>query len=148
MKMKQTGFFWHVHHHILLEWCHSFKEREEYIRTHKEHHEIKRRLNLFKPVKGALPEEVVKAGQAYAETWRAVAKAEQAYDKARRAYAKAERAYAKARQAYDKAWRAVDKAGQAYNKALENNKSFIEALHAKECPDCPWNGQTIFSEYA
>jgi hypothetical protein len=26
----------------------------------------------------------------------------------------------------------------------ENDHDAIEQLHAKECPDCPWNGHTIF----
>ena len=48
-------------------------------------------------------------------------------------------AYAKARAAYDKARAAYAKAGAA---ALPE----IEALHALECPNCPWDAaqQTIF----
>lgn len=28
----------------------------------------------------------------------------------------------------------------------EKNKEFVEALHKELCPDCPWNGETIFPE--
>src|SRR3990170_2224375 len=52
---------------------------------------------------------------------------------------KAKAAYAKARDAYDKA-------KAAYNKAYDECLPQIEALHALECPDCPWNGTTIFPE--
>ena len=29
-----------------------------------------------------------------------------------------------------------------------NDHAAIEKLHKKECPDCPWNGKTIFPEEA
>ena len=29
--------------------------------------------------------------------------------------------------------------------AYTKHKAEIEQLHAAECPDCPWNGETIFS---
>lgn len=53
------------------------------------------------------------------------------------AYVKATEAYVKAREAYGKTWEAYDKAGEAC-------KPEIEALHAIECPNCPWDGETIF----
>ena len=61
----QQGFFWHVHHKILLEWCYNYEERAQFIRTTKSPNEQETRLRLFKPVQGRLPEAVVKAGQAY-----------------------------------------------------------------------------------
>jgi hypothetical protein len=39
---------------------------------------------------------------------------------------------------------AADKALAAYYKALEPYLPAINALHAVECPDCPWDGETIF----
>ena len=32
----------------------------------------------------------------------------------------------------------------AWDKAYEENMPAIEALHAKECKNCPWDGKTIF----
>ncbi len=52
----------------------------------------------------------------------------------------------KALEAYVKALEAYNKALEAYNKALIKNKKAIEKLHAKECPNCPWTGKTIFKE--
>src|SRR3989344_4156682 len=120
---QQTGLFWHVHHEKLLEWCHNYDERVAYIQNKKPEEEQETRLRLFKPVKGKLPQEVVKASQEY--------------DKARQEYSKAAREN-------DKAWQEYDKARQEYSKALNNNKELIEALHKAECPNCPWNGRTIF----
>jgi len=111
--MQEQGFFWHVDDWTLLRWCFSYKEQANFIRTEKSKEEskeeIKTRLRLFQPVKGNLPQEVVKAGRTFNKAWRA----------------------------RDKAWRALDK-------ALKKNMPAIMALHAFECPDCPWNGRTIF----
>ena len=128
--MEQTGFFWHVHHDVLLEWCHNYDERAAFIRKEKSKEEHETRLRLFKPLKGKLPQEVVKAGQEYI--------------KARQRYNKAGQENDKARQEYDKAAQEYNKAWQEYDKALNNNKELIEALHKAECPNCPWNGRTIF----
>ena len=148
---NRQGFFWHVHHEILIEWCHNYNERAEYIRTRKSSNEQETRLRLFQPVKGKLPEEVVEAGRACGEARQAHNKANRAYDEAYRVYNKTWLFRGKARRAYDKAYRVYDeaervyyKAEQACNKALIKNKSKIEALHAEEYPNCPWDGHTIF----
>jgi len=33
--MKQSGFFWHVHHDVLMEWCYDYEERVDYIENYK-----------------------------------------------------------------------------------------------------------------
>ena len=138
MKQKiQTGFFLHVHHDILLEWCHNYDERVAFIRNEKPKEEQETRLRLFKPFKGKLPQEVVKAAQEYNKAWQELNKAWQEYNKAKQKYNKA-------RQEYNKAAQEYDKAEQEYNKVLNDNKELIEALHKAECPNCPWNGRTIF----
>ena len=43
-----------------------------------------------------------------------------------------------------KAGAAYTTAGDAYDKAVRDNAPAIEALHKIECPNCPWNGYTIF----
>ena len=95
----------------------------------------------------------VKARAAFGKDWDAFVKASVAYAKAGDAYDKASVAYDKARDALDKAgdafgkdWDAYDKAKAAYAKAYDECLPQIEALHALECPGCPWNGTTIFPE--
>ena len=146
MSNNRQGFFWHVHHETLIEWCHGYNERAEYIRIGKPKNERKTRLRLFKPVKGNLPEEVI-------EAWRACVEAKQVYDKVYRAYNKAYRArvrtgraHVKTRQAYHEAWQARDEAYRAYKEAVNKNMPAIKALHAEECPGCPWDGYTIFPD--
>jgi len=142
---NRQGFFWHVHHEILIEWCHSYDERAEYIRTKKSSDEQETRLRLSQPVKGNLPKKVIEARRAYDEAQQALDKAtRQAYNETLRAFKEARQAYYKAARTCDEAYRAYIEAGQAYDEAISRNMSAIEALHAEECPNCPWNGHTIF----
>ena len=158
MAEVQTGFFWHVHHEVLIEWCYSYNERASYISEQKREDQKETRLRLFKPVKGKLPQEVVEAGRvldkawhAYDEAGRASDKAWHAYnragrasDKAWQAYYETQQAYYETQQAYNEASQAYNRARQALDEALHKNMSAIEALHREECHDCPWNGKTIF----
>ena len=41
---------------------------------------------------------------------------------------------------------AYSQARAAYSQALVAALPKIEALHREECPDCPWDGQSIFPE--
>jgi len=125
--------YWHIHHDVLLEFTDNIQERIDYIKATKPEHEVSERLRWMTPVKGRLPARLVKAGAAYV-------KAGAAYVKARDACDGAWYAHVKARDACDKAW-------YAYVKARDACDNDIEALHAKEHPDCPWTlgGQhTIF----
>lgn len=46
-----SGFYWHVHHDKLMEWCFDYKRRVEYIKSNKPDNEINIRLRLLQPVK-------------------------------------------------------------------------------------------------
>src|SRR3972149_876624 len=124
--------FWHIHHEVLLEWPADIQERIDFIQAEKPKHEVEIRLRLLKPVQGALPPKLVKAGDARVKAGDARDKAKAAYDKAKAAY--------------DKDWDAFGKDWDAYRKAYDKYLPQIEALHALECPDCPWDGFTIFPE--
>lgn len=41
-----------------------------------------------------------------------------------------------------------EKARADWGKAQQENMPAILALHAQECPDCPWDGQSIFPREA
>jgi len=151
MAEVQTGFFWHVHHRVLLEWCYDYDGRASFISEQKREDQKETRLRLFKPVKGKLPQEVVEAWQAYVEAgqisnkaWRVYYKTGQFRDKEWQAYYETQQAYYETQQAYNEASQAYNRARQALDEALHKNMSAIEALHREECHDCPWNGKTIF----
>ena len=77
---------------------------------------------------------------------RALIEAYQACADADRAYAEADQACAEARQACAEADRAYSEADRAYNEAIARHLSEITELHSMECPNCPWDGNTIFPE--
>ena len=139
MKKKVEGFALHVHHDVLIEGCYGYEERIEIIKTQKPPKERELRSKLFQIIPNRyIPKELVKA-------W-------DANKKARDAYEEAWDANEKARDANEKAWDANKKARDAYKKARDAYETLLakymptlEALHAKLCPDCPWNGKTIFT---
>lgn len=168
MKKVIAGFAFHVHHDSLVEWCTDYDKRVEYIRGYKPQHERALRLKLFKliPIE-RLPIELGKVGEAYTKVREAYDRAEEAHDKAveactkavegctkaeeahieasrvyneaRETHVEALRVYDKARETYSKAWRAYDKTLGAHGKELG-------ILHQELCPNCPWDGKTIFAK--
>ena len=116
MKTRK-GFYWHVHHDKLIEWCYDYQERVDYIKSEKPTNEIETRLRLFKPVKNikGLPKEYVEAWKKYDEAWKKYVEARKKCDEARKKC--------------DEAWKKCD---------FE-----LEALHKKECGCKEWNGKEI-----
>ena len=148
--MKKSGFFWHIHHDLLVEFCYDYDERVEYIDTWKLHSEVEHRLRVFQPVQGELPVEIQKTGQAYSEAYNTYIKADRACGEAYNTHIKKHQIPSKAHQAYVKACQIYGKTRQIYYiahrtyvKALQVHKAEIEKLHAKECPDCSWNGEKL-----
>lgn len=160
-----VGLVWHGHHEALIEWCYGYHERERYIQEVKAQEEslddITLRLRLFKPVKGKLPEEVSKVFEGVNRARASLEAAAAAYHKARidqdTAYVgmdEAAAAYNKTRADLDAARVFLDEASLDLGKAVSNarhitfrsHRAEIDALHSLECPNCPWNGKTIFPD--
>ncbi len=117
---------WHYHHDHLLSYLADpaqLDRRRQEILTQKPPVEHALRLRLLQPVRGLLPPRLAQAGEAYAQ-------AREAYAQAWEAYVQAWEAYVQAEEAYVQAWKACMPA--------------LDALHAVECPNCPWDGRTIF----
>jgi len=157
MARVKSGLAFHCHHDALVEYVYDFDERVKVIKDHKPKEEQELRLRLFKLIPNdLLPGLGSPEWDAHIKAWDAHIKARDAYDKARDAYDKARDAYDKAWDAYDKAWDAHDKARDAYDKVRDaydkaraeytgKYKKEFESLHEKLCPDCPWDGSTIFT---
>jgi len=163
--MEKSGLAFHCHHDVLFEYVYDYDERVKFIKGHKPEGEQELRREAYDKARAAhdkawaacgkageaygkaraahdkAGEAYDKAGEAYDKARAAHDKAGAAHDKAGEAYDKAREAYDKARAAHDKAWAACGKAGEAYGKA---NRKELETLHSKLCPDCPWDGKTIF----
>jgi hypothetical protein len=152
---------WHVHHDILVEpLTEELQTRIDHIKQNKPHYEIATRLRLIHLVKGKFPkteacakwqevdakrqEAYAKWQEAYAKWQEADAKWQEADAKWQEAYAKLQEAYAKRQEADAKWQEAYAKWQEAYAKWQEADAKSINELHAKECPNCPWNGETFF----
>ena len=125
----ETGWYWHVHHDQLMEWCYGYAERAAYIRANKPASEIETRLHRMRLVKGKMPVAVVKA------------RAER-----EKALAEWKKAWAEWQAEWDKARAEREKVTAEWDKAWAEHFDEIEALHKAECPNCPWSGQTIFPQ--
>ena len=127
---------WHCHHEALCEFDTEPREnRIAYIKKNKPFNEQELRLRLYQPMSDrgvALLAEYKKVTQA--------ALAE--YEKVRQA------AWAEYEKVTQPAWAEYEKIEQAalaeYEKVRQAAWAALEALHAKECPGCPWNGSAIF----
>ena len=146
--MTDSPLYWHIHHDILAEpLTEPIENRIRFIKNNKPYHEFETRLRLMKPVRGKLPE----LDKAVAEFVKASAERDKASAEWGKAYAEWDNASAewnKARAERDKAYAEWDKAGAEFVKAYAewDNASAdpaVLSLHAKECPNCPWNGRTI-----
>jgi len=42
------------------------------------------------------------------------------------------------------AWQKHDEAWQKYHEARQKYHEYMKSLHENECPNCPWDGKTIF----
>ena len=165
-------FAWHLHHDVMVEaLTEPIEVRAAFIEKYKPSEEVPLRLRLLKKVQGALPAEVVQAEEARDQAREACAQAREACvqtgearDQAREACVQTGEArdqgeaYFQAREArdqgeaYDQASKAYFQAREAYNRAggacvqaRDACTPAIAALHAQECPDCPWDGRTIFT---
>ena len=132
MTKIKSGFVFHLHHDTLFEFCPDYNERVAYIKRYKPKGDQELRLKLFQLIpEEELPKPLAEAERAYSEAKRACSEADQTLSEARLAYYKAERAYCDAEQALSKTSQAC--------------QPEIQTLHSKLCPNCPWNGRTIFS---
>ena len=120
---RNEGLAWHVWHNRLLSWCHDIAKRREDINVIKPKDELPIRHRLLKRVRGDLPKEVAEACLKRNEAYRV--EASNAHEPTSLAFWDTE---------------------QNLVEVLLTHKDAIEALHAQECPDCPWNGETIFPE--
>ena len=145
--MNKVIFAWHVHHNVLIELLtEPIENRIKYIKKFKPKNEIELRLKLLKVVRGKLPKEFDEAWQKDVEIWKEYDEARQKYDEAWQKYDSAGQEYDEARQKCDEAWQKYYKAWQEYLEVYKKYESQILALHEKECPNCSWNGKTIFSK--
>ena len=133
----KSGLAFHCHHHILAEYVHNYEERVKYIKENKPAEEQELRLRLFK----LIPENRIPGRDSPELT---------AYSKATTTLNKTEEACKKAGVACGKTWETYVLAWEAYLKArgeydIKYGREF-DRVHDELCPDCPWDGETIFTK--
>lgn len=121
--MKNSGLAFHCNHDILFAFVYNFAGRVKYIKANKPEEQQELRLRLFQLV----PDKLIPGRDS--KEWAD--------------YKKAGVAYEETWTDPNKAWEAYGKTGIAYGEAWGQE---IEALHEKLCPDCPWDGRTIFPD--
>lgn len=146
----ETKFYWHIHHRRLLEPAtEPIENRIEYIKCNKPPDEQELRLRLLKPVRSTLPPDVVAAGIACAQAEITSRHANDVFNQARYTRGisdskEAEKRYTETLIDNNEKWYVFTQARDTLEKAIEDNLTTIESLHAMECPDCPWDEDTIF----
>ena len=115
------GLAFHVHHDTLVEYCYNYNERIINIKNSKPKDEQELRLRLFK----LIPEDRLPGKDSL--EWEAYCKARETWEP------------------YVETWEARAKTWRAY---FEKYDVEFQALHKELCPNCPWDGVTIFPEKA
>jgi len=171
---KQIGLFWHPYDEILVGFCHSYQLRIGDILGNPKMEENELRLRLLRPIGDSLPKEMVDIESMLVKTWQDMDKKWQDFIEVFKKYCKVNRDYqvvlvnfegdnyddelarnnyleakeiqAQAAQAYIEARKEYDKVFGNYMALSSKYKKVIDDIHNKECPNCPWNGNTIFPE--
>lgn len=132
---KIPVYYWHVHHMQLFEpEQEPIAQRIAFIKKHKPKDEIETRLRLLK---------IVKAQSLLHRLY-----------KYKRDYEAAEQAVYKNYEHDGGITNAEDllkrqqlaKVREDFEQAERRNRPRIEALHRRECTNCPWDGGTIFPD--
>ncbi len=161
-----SGWAFHCHHDTLYEWVTDYKERVNYIKEAKPFEERELRLRLFKMIPDdRIPFDLFEAKTKWyeaetkwyeAETkweeaktkWEeAETKWEEAKTKREEAETKREEAKTKWYEAETKWYEAKTKREEAETKREEAETKWYDyfiALHTELCPNCLWDGKTIF----
>ena len=127
---REAGFAFHYHDDTLVSYAYDFNARIDFIRQHTHHeHELKQHLHLLQLIPtDRLPAALIERGRHY-DRMRWVEER-----------MRADRIKPPPEVIADRKV-AADRLKAAINiKHME----FLEELHKELCPDCPWDGQTIF----
>ncbi len=121
--MSKKQMVWHAYHADSLCQLVDLEARQAKIEKIKPKHELPTRRRLMKPVIGELSSEFVTACKREEASWEVW----------------------EAWETWEAVWEARE-AREARKASYTKHKAEIERLHTIECPNCPWDGKTIFPE--
>jgi len=140
---RNSGFAFHCHHDILVEYVTDYAARVQYIKESKPRDEQDLRLRLFKLIPDTrLPEVQAEWYKARAEWEKSLGE----WEKAGAEWEKSLVEWNKAQAEWYKAFSTWNKAQAEWYKASAESEKALQELHEELCPDCPFNGNTIFSQ--
>jgi len=145
--MAKSGLAFHVNQNKLVEFCDDYDVLLDCIKSTRPLDERKLCLRLLKMI----PKDKIPGKDSI--LWKACMKAVEDYEKAENAYVGTWKVYMKGR--HDCAWESWMGAEDiyymvrhVYNKAWESYLDAyaveLEKLHKELCPNCPWDGHSIF----
>ena len=148
--LKKTGFYWHLHHSVLLSRCYHYEERVNAIKKSKHQNEIERRIKLFQPVKEKLPKEIAEISRAYVEIQKKQVEAWEEHEKNWKLYnlhwrsdSSIVQLYYKTRQEYLWIKQLYEKIRKKHNEVFDKYSAYLMELHEKECGCKEWNGKKL-----
>ena len=128
--MEALQMYWHIHHNVLAEFAiEPIEERIAFIKAEKPIEQMETRLRLMRPVRHELSGPAFEAALIYYNSMSALKKTKP--DKHGRELA-------------SKLRKIVNEALIGYHEHRGTFYEELEVLHKLECPDCPWDGETIF----
>lgn len=145
---EEPHFYWHLREDSLFNRCYDYGEARAEILENKNKQERELHLRLFKPIEGELPRQYIQALRAKDMAWLAYYK-EFALLEHRKFnkefHTLSHWPYVRPHQLYIETQSTFNLALSTLKQVEKACMSEIEALHSKECPDCPWNTETIFT---
>ena len=140
--MAKSGVAFHCHHDRLVEFVTNYDERVAYIKQEKPPAERPLRLRLFQMV----PPERLSAGLAEAvnESTRLREESDRLRAEGNRLWEEGHRLWAEASRLWTESTRLWAESTRLGVENIAQHMPELLALHAELCPECPWNGQTIF----
>lgn len=141
----ERTYYWHIHHDKLVEGTTDIKKRINYVKKYKPADERNLRIKLMTKVEhpDKLPDKWKKADKRVDEVAKKLDEAAKKLEKINKKRKFRDRLELKeiVKVSVLREWADVN------NEFYNMNKKYkiqLEALHKKEHPNCPWDGQSIF----
>jgi len=156
--MIRCGIGLHCHHDVLVEVVWDYDKRVQFIQENKLEGEIPLRLRLFQLIpEDRLPAELVAAmaegkrlwaegKRLWAEGDRLWAEGNRISDKGNRFWVESNRLWAEGNRLMAEGKRLMAEGKRLWAEGIAAHMPELLALHAELCPDCPWDGETIFPQ--
>ena len=145
-----SGIAQHCYHDKLFGLVWDYEERADYIRTEKPREEKTLRMRLFaliptERLSPVLAQAVAEGCRLRAEGNRLLAEGYRLFSGSNPLWAEDTRIWDEVNKQRAECNRLRAESNRLWVESLKTHIVELEALHAELCPDCPWDGTTIFT---